>query len=279
MTAVTERFAAPPGGEPTLHALHFGAPSHPALVLLHGGGANAHWWDHVAPALADRFHVVALDFRGHGESDWPEALEPGAFERDLEALLAHLGRSDVHLVGHSMGGHVALAHAARHPETRAVCAIDPALGAPRRDRRRARLALAARRSYRSREEAIERFRFLPPAPQAPESLRRAIAEHSVRAEPDGRFGFKFDPRWFGLAPGPGPALERVACPVLVLRGEQSPLLTESGLAELLERLPDGRGLSIPGTGHNVHLERPAEVLRALASFLATPARSTSARRS
>ncbi len=279
MTPVTERFAAAPGGEPTLHALHFGTPGNPALVLLHGGGANAHWWDHVAPALAERFHVVALDFRGHGDSDWPDALEPGAFERDLEALLAHLGRSDVHLVGHSMGGHVALAHAARHPETRAVCAIDPARGATRRDRRRARLALAARRSYRSREEAIERFRFLPPAPQAPESLRRAIALHSVRAEPDGRFSFKFDPRWFGLPRGRGLALEEVACPVLVLRGEQSPLLTESGLAELLERLPDGRGLSIPGAGHNVHLERPAEVLRALSTFLATPARSTSARRS
>ena len=59
-------------------------------MLLHGGGANAHWWDHVAPAFAERFHVVALDFRGHGDSERSDDLAVGAFNRDLEALLAEL---------------------------------------------------------------------------------------------------------------------------------------------------------------------------------------------
>ena len=51
-------------------------------MLLHGGGANAHWWDHIAPTFADQFHVVALDFRGHGDSERPEELIPGAFNED-----------------------------------------------------------------------------------------------------------------------------------------------------------------------------------------------------
>lgn len=261
-----ERFRPPGLGGVTLHALHHGDASRPPLVLLHGGGANAHWWDHLAPRLAERFRVVALDFRGHGDSDWPERIESGAFGRDLEALLEHLGAPEAFLVGHSMGGHVALEHAARHPETRAVCAIDVAHGTPRRQRRRMRLALAVRRSYPTREAAIRRFRFLPPAPEAPEALRQAIAGHSVRQEADGRFGFKFDPRWFGLAPGPPLALEKVACPVLLLRGERSELLGDEAAEQLLAGLPKARLLAIESAGHNVHLERPQEVLDAILAF-------------
>ena len=268
MAPRSERFRAPPDGDVTLHALHHGEPGRPLLVLLHGGGANAHWWDHVASDLAERFHGVALDFRGHGDSEWPERIEAGAFGRDLEALLAHLGRRDAVLVGHSMGGHVALEHASRHPETRAVCALDVARGGSPRDRRRVRLALAGRRSYASREDAVARYRFLPPAPEAPEALRRSIAERSVRREDDGRFAFKFDARWFGLPPGPPIALEKVSCPVLVVRGEKSDLLSEAGAAELVARLPDARALTIEGAGHNVHLERAPQVVSALREFLA-----------
>jgi len=81
----SQRFFQKKGGGPALHALHWGEVGRPPLVLLHGGGANAHWWDHLAPCLADLFHVVALDFRGHGESEFPEELTPGAFGADVEA--------------------------------------------------------------------------------------------------------------------------------------------------------------------------------------------------
>ncbi len=87
----SERFTTPALNGIALNTLHRGDPSHTPVVLLHGGGANAHWWDALAPALAERFHVVALDFRGHGDSDHPDAREPGAFQHDLSALLAHLG--------------------------------------------------------------------------------------------------------------------------------------------------------------------------------------------
>lgn len=251
-----------------LHALSWGDETRPTLVLLHGGGANAHWWDHLAPILAQRFHVVALDFRGHGDSDHTPELRPGAFERDLEALLEHLGSEEVHLVGHSMGGHVALSHASRVVATRSVVAIEAARGGARRENRRTRLALAVRRTYPAREEAVARFRFLPPSPRAAESLRTAIAEHSVREEPGGRWGFKFDPRWFSLPRGPAPDLARVASPALVIRGAESALLTAAGMAELVSELPQASGVEIADAGHNVHLERPEEVLEALERFFA-----------
>jgi pimeloyl-ACP methyl ester carboxylesterase len=247
--ARSERFSTPSLDGVALHAIHHGDPDRPPLVLLHGGGANAHWWDEVAPALAERFHVVALDFRGHGDSDAPEP-RPGAFGRDLVGLLEHLGAPGAALLGHSMGGHVALGHAARYGGA----------GPPR-------ARVAARRSYRTREEAVARFRFLPPAPGAPEALRARIASASVREEPDGRFGFKFDPRWFALPPEEGPELAHVASPTLLVRGAESPLLSREGALALASEIRGARLVEIEGAGHNVHLEQPGRFLAAVLAFL------------
>jgi len=240
------------------------------LVLLHGAGANQHWWDHLAPELAQSFYVVALDFRGHGDSDHPRELQVGAFDRDLEALEQHLGSPRLVLVGHSMGAHVALRHASRQPAVRKLVLIEPSLGADRRNRRRSRLALAARRSYPTREEALARYRFIPDTPRAPEHLRTAIAEKSVRRDRDGRFGFKFDPRWFSLEAPAAPPLNDVRCPCLIIRGAQSSLLTRPGARKLADQLPDARLVEIDDASHNVHLEQPGEVLEALRMHLETP---------
>lgn len=271
MTPRSERFTESALGGVRLHALHWGVPGRPVVVLLHGGGANAHWWDHLAERLAARFTAVALDFRGHGDSDHPAERARGDFERDLAALLAHLGAPDAALVGHSMGAHVALSHAAQAPAPlpRALVLVEPTRGAPPRDRRRMRLALAVRRTYATREQAIDHYRFLPPAPRAPEALRRHIAGHSVREE-DGRFAYKFDPRWFALPPAERPELSRVTSPALVLRGAESALLTAAGAAELASELPRARVVEIAEAGHNLHLEQPEAFLAAVLPFLADP---------
>jgi pimeloyl-ACP methyl ester carboxylesterase len=267
VTARSERFTTPSLSGVFLHALHRGDESRRPLVLLHGGGANAHWWDHLAPALAARFRVVALDFRGHGDSDHPALVEPGGFARDLAALLTHLGAREPLLMGHSMGGHIALEHAARSGGVRALVAIEVVRGAPSRERRAMRLALAARRSYRTREDAIARYRFLPPAPHASEALRASIAAHSVGQEPDGRFAFKFDPRWFGLPPSPPPELARVRCPTLIVRGAESPLLSEEGAAAFAAEIPMAQVAVVERAGHNLHLDQPAAFLAAVLPFL------------
>src|SRR5690242_10650040 len=102
----------------TLSALEWGEAGRPALCFLHGGSAHAHWFDAVVPAFADRYHVLSLDQRGHGASQW--APEPGYATEDFAADL--LGMMDVMrwaqmtVIGHSMGGHNAMAFAAWHAE-------------------------------------------------------------------------------------------------------------------------------------------------------------------
>ncbi len=268
MEPTTEKFSSDLAPDVVLHTLQWGNRDAPALVLLHGGGANAHWWDHLAPALADRHHVIALDFRGHGDSDHPDELLTGAFNIDLEALCDHMGHVPLVLVGHSMGAHVALDHAARFDDVRALALIDPSRGGARRSRRAARLALALRRSYASRDEAIDRFRFVPGAEHCEETLRRSIAEQSVREEADGRFGFKFDPRWFGVPSRPPPDTTAVSCPTLVVRGQESEILTASGAEELVAEMPDAKLAEIGRAGHHVLLDRPDELLAALRGWIA-----------
>lgn len=267
MKPTSERFSSPRAPGITLHALHWGDRDAPLLFLLHGGGANAHWWDHLAPTLATSHHVVALDFRGHGDSDHPEALEVGAFNTDLEALYERTGGPRAVLVGHSMGAHVALDHASRFDDVAGLVLIDPARGGAHRSRRAARLALALRRTYESREEAIERFRFVPGASHVDEALRGHIARHSVRDE-DGRFGFKFDPRWFSVPVRPPADASRVRCPTLVVRGSESEILSAQGAAELVAELPEASLIEIPGAGHHVLLDRPDALLTALVEWLA-----------
>lgn len=267
MISHLESFRSDRWGDVELRALRWGDPARPVLVLLHGGGANAHWWDHLAPRLAEHFHVVALDFRGHGDSEYPEQLTVGGFSDDVEALLEHLGTRQVVLVGHSMGAHVALDHAARHPETRALVLIDLSRGAGQRSRRAARLALLLRRSYTTHAEAVSRFRFLPTSDRAEEGLRRSIAEHSVRQQVDGRYGFKFDARWFGLASKPAPDPGTVGCPTLLVRGADSGLLTRTGAEALVGELKSARLVEVAGAGHHVHLDQPDALLREILLFL------------
>lgn len=251
-----------------LRALCWGDASRVPLVLLHGGGANAHWWDHLAPALAEDFFVVAPDFRGHGDSDHPAELVVGAFNDDLEAILDRLGRSDIVLVGHSMGGHVALDHASRHPETRGLVLLDIVGGAPRRARRIARLALSLRRTYASREEALARYRFVPAAPLASEAIRAAIAAASIKEEADGRFGFDFDSRWFSVPSRERPPLSSIRCPTLLVRGETSEMLVRESAEAMVREFPDARLCEIPAAGHQVQIEAPGAVLAAILEFAA-----------
>ncbi len=256
-----------------LHCLHWSTvaggddPARAPIILLHGAGANAHWWDHVVDRLDPNRDVYALDFRGHGDSSFPEERFVGAFNTDLEATMAWVGREDVHLVGHSMGAAVALDHASRFPRTRSLVLVDLARGGPPGGGRRARLALAHRRTYKTREDAMDRFQFLPEPGRPDESIRRYIAERSIRAEPNGRFGFKFDPAWFSLPARPRPDLDRISCPTLLVRGGESRLLSIEAAREFVSQIAIGRLIEIPGAGHHVLIDEPARLSKALGDWI------------
>jgi len=255
-----------------LHCLDWGSPEKPGLLLLHGGAAHAHWFDSVAAAFADRFHVVALDQRGHGKSQWPQppAYQTQDFAEDLTGVMDALGWSQMTLIGHSMGGHNATCFAAWHPDRvkRLVIADSrPAVPAEHL------LAMHRRGSrplsrHASLEAALARFRLIPPETIAGPDLLAHLARAGI-IERDGRWAYRFDPACDGTRrPADAwPLLSKIQCPTLIVRGEKSTILTRRTGEAMAAKIPDAALAEIPGVYHHVILDAPAAFLTLVDRFL------------
>jgi pimeloyl-ACP methyl ester carboxylesterase len=255
-----------------LSMLEWPAPDRPGLCFLHGGSAHAHWFDLVVPAFLDRFHVVSLDQRGHGQSGWPDPPSYGThdFARDLVAVLDALGWERAAIVGHSMGGHNAMAFSAWHPErVRALVIADsrPAIPPERLGtmHRRGRLGL---RHHPSAEAAVSAFRLLPRDTLAdPETLRHLASTGIVQR--DGHWAYAFDPNTRALRqPVDNWALlDRITAPTLVVRGEKSPVLPADMADRLRAGMPNARLAVVPEAFHHLVLDRPREFVNVVDPFL------------
>ena len=113
------------------HYLEWGRNDAPPALLLHGIGQQCHSWDFISLALSDRYRIIALDARGHGDTQWPDdgdySLE--AHQRDLDAVVEAMGLKDFVLIGHSMGGRNGYVFASRRPElVKALVIVDTGPG-------------------------------------------------------------------------------------------------------------------------------------------------------
>jgi pimeloyl-ACP methyl ester carboxylesterase len=255
-----------------LHFLESGRPGAPALCFLHGGAAHAHWFDKVTPAFADRFHVLSLDQRGHGESQWAEPPAYGTrdFTGDLLELMDRLGWARMTVIGHSMGGHNAMTFAAWHPErVSALVIIDsrPAIPAERLQFMHAR-GRRMPRAHASEEAAIQAFRLLPRETFAEPAFMAHLARAGMTAR-NGGWGWRFDPATHGNRQpvDAWPLLPRITAPTLIVRGGLSPVLTAEMADRLRASVPRSTLVTIPQAYHHLTLDRPTEFTAELDHFL------------
>lgn len=244
-----------------LHALEWGVHRDRGLLFLHGGAAHCHWFDAVAPSFADRFDVISLDQRGHGESEWPDppAYRTQDFSEDLQHLLDALGWRETVLVGHSMGGHNAMAFAAWQPErVRGLVIVDsrPSIPPDRLSNLQAR-GYRPLRTYESAESAVERFRLLPRETVADPHLLRHLARAGI-VKRGAHWIYRFDPACNGTRQpvDAWPLLSRIAAPTLIVRGEMSPILPRQMAADMVSRILGARLEEVPGSYHHLMLDRP-----------------------
>lgn len=259
-----------------LRYLDWGAPAAPPLLLLHGGGQSAHTWDALCLALAHRFRCVALDQRGHGESDWSGAGEyaPDDHARDIAAFIDATGLREPIVVGMSMGGVNAIAHAAARPEQpRALVCVDIGPEAQFEPVDRLMRGLGGYRVFASPEDAAARLSRLG-ARRDPELLRNTLMLN-LRAQDDGTWTWKYDPRTlvgvtaqqiFEQRRPLWGVLHRITCPVLVVRGADSEIFSEADAARFAGALPDGRWLAVPRARHSVQTDNPAGLAAAVCAF-------------
>lgn len=281
-----ERTRAVRSGALRINTIEWGDPAAPPLVLCHGMWDHARSFAVLAPLLARRFRVVAVDARGHGDSEWSNAYTWPVDIADLIAVLRSLNRP-VHLVGHSKGGGQATEAAILAPDrVRKLVNIDgfgpPALPdtadtLPQRfaeflDRRRQLAGRNGWRPYARLDDLVERRRAQNPR-LTPEWLRY-FAYHGSRqtaqgwcwkSDPHMAHGFgPWRPEWIGRTYG---ALQ---APMLAMVGSEPDTwgpLPEHILSERLSRVRQLQRCTIHGAGHFVHIERPVETADAVLGFL------------
>jgi esterase len=257
--------------------LDWGGKGKRPILFLHGGALTAHTWDLCCLALRDEFHCMALDQRGHGDSDWaPDAdYSIEAQREDVKGVADALGLADFVLVGMSMGAINALAYAIQYPETlSALVLIDAGPNVRRRGSSRIRDFVNGGAEPASLEAIIERALSFNPR-RDPLILRRSLM-HNLRQQADGNWVWKYDRRRFQQMGGDRHADERqrladglakITCPTLVVRGAESDVFHEEDAVRLAAGLADGRQVTIPNAGHTVQGDNPKDLAAALREFL------------
>ena len=260
-----------------LHYLDWGRRGCPPLLFLHGGCLTAHTWDLVCLALRGDFHCLAVDQRGHGDSEWSPTLDygPDAHVRDIRGLVEQLGLEQPVLIGHSLGGLNAMIYASAAAEQLAGVVVVDVGPDPQPDGvKRIADFVMDDPADGSLEDFVERARAFNPR-RDPRLLRYSLL-HNLRLLPDGSWTWKYDRR--GLSPEYVASLRRrvdglrdgiraITCPVLVIRGAESDAYSDAQAADFAAALPDGRWAKVEDAGHTVQGDNPRGFVQVLTDFL------------
>ncbi len=265
-------------GRLRLHCLEWGSAAATPVLFLHPGRLNAHSWDIVCLALSSRLRCIAIDLPGHGDSGWAPAQDYrlATCAQDLHGLVDALGLERFALVGASQGGLTALAYALQHPERlNGLVILD---SGPEMNPEGIQQQGGAMAVFEPQDSFADFVRHATHSrtPRNPDKLRFTLSQN-VRQREDGKWVWKFDAEYrskMKLSEGYEdlqrmmPAAGAVRCPVLILRGEHSPILQQDQAARLAAAFENGQWASVPGTRHMLHHENPLAIVSLLRDFTA-----------
>ena len=251
-------------------------PDAPVLVLLHGYTGHARSWDAFAQAMSSRYRVLALDQRGHGETQWapPDAYDTSEMVTDLEHFVNALDLREFALVGLSMGGLVSIGYAGKRPGRLAkLVIVDIAPELDMEGLKRIQAGVVRSDVFMSVDEAYARARADNPIP--PDDQLRHRIEYSLMRREDGRFTYRYDralrdpknPRTGIPAEEGWRLVANIDVPTLLVRGELSDILSKPVAARMANAIPDCRLVEVAGSSHPVPLDKPDAFLRAVSAFL------------
>ena len=251
-----------------------GADDAPNLFLLHGDMRTSRSWDAVARHLRDRYRVIALDSRGHGDSDWPDTGYTFAQRADdLEGFADAVGMRDAVAVAHSTGGVVATLLSERRPDIFSRLALlEPMVVVTESFQRMvSKRTETPRRTWDSREDMCKYLKWHRMTGKWPDEVIRDVVEHESYELPDGRLDMKWATASMNWSEREGdyldlqPALRTLGKPILFIMSD-SRADQFRHLVPIAEQTPDFDLLTIPDSGHNMYMDQPAAVAEAIARF-------------
>ena len=256
-----------------LHYQDYGTARKPAMLCLHGGAAHAHWFDYIAPGFTGDHHVLALDQRGHGDSEWanPPSYAYERYAADLAEVVGKLDLRDFVLIGHSMGGTVSLEYASTYPgRVGKLIVVDSTLQMTS-ERVAALRNVGSRQgsNYPTREEFIARYRLRPAGTSAAPEVLRHLAQNSARQFPDGSWRHKFDRNVYATRETTDglPRWNHIRIPALLVKAQRSQRISPQVFAEVKARCPQVELVEVPLSDHHVTLDNPSGFVSAVKSFL------------
>ena len=243
----------------------------PPLILIHGLDRVARTFDHVAPHFTSRFRVIAVDMRGHGDSDWDPQARYVVEDHvsDLEGLVAQLGLRNITLWGNSTGGRVVQVFAGKHPDLVARV-ISEDVGPERPQQISDSYARRVKQEDQGWASEEELFATLMKATGASEAVIRPYIRYGTKRRADGRLIWKRDPNLVKgfVATDLWAHVRNIRAPILYLLGGRSTIVPPATQETLRNTLPRVTIATIPGVGHYPSDEKPAEFLAIVDSFLA-----------
>lgn len=253
------------------HYLEWGDPANPPLVVAHGGNQTAHSWDLVSLVLSKKFHVFAPDQRGHGDSEWPRdgEMSQSQMAEDMRELFRAWGIDRPILLAHSMGGVMTMYLLTRNPNlVERVVFVDVGPEVAPEGGQRIREFVSQNREFDTMEQFIQNVRQYDPF-RTEEHIRRT-ARYNLLQRSDGKFATKHANRVQSPRTVQRPSFEevmRIGCPALVVRGGESNVLTPEGAVKFAEALPQGKTVTVPNAGHNVHSQNTPGFLEVVLPFI------------
>ena len=257
-----------------IHYLRWGQVGKPGILLVHGSGAHAHWWDFIAPFFTEHYCVAAIDLSGMGDSGHREKYSSEIYVKEVIGVCADAGFGDNPiLIGHSFGGYVALKTGLVYGKNlTGVVLVDSPVRPPDYDWERVpKLSpIRPKQIYPDCEAARARFRLVPGQPCENNFILDYIARHSL-AKVNGGWSWKFDDllfRDFDIG-NPSQDLSNLACRVAVIYGEHSQLFTQEVVDYMFKVLDHSVPfVSIPEAHHHLFLDQPLAFVASLRTLLA-----------
>lgn len=260
-----------------MHYLDWGNPHSETLLFLHGFMGHAHTWDNVVPGFAERYRVLALDQRGHGESEWPKEASYTIYDHyaDLCGFVEALELKDFNLIGHSMGGRNALFYTACSTAGRVkrLILVDARPGNTAEASKALRdFVLNLPLRIHVVEEAAAVFKRL--YPYLSEEFCCQIVRYGFKDAGDGTLIPRHDIRMNRLSERSNfeaeelwPFLENVACPTIVIRGQDSPFLSRLEAERMTTSLLRAELHEISRSTHLPAQENPVDFKEIVLRFL------------
>lgn len=260
------------------HFLEWGAADAPPILLLHGGHQSAHSWDLVSLHLAQKYRIIALDQRGHGDSEWSRNGDYSnhTMAEDAQAFVAAIGLQNPVVMGHSMGGRNTLMLTRMDPSyPRALTIVDVGPETMEAGRKTISSFVKKNEIFDDLEHFVRNVREYDPY-RSREHIERTV-KYNMLERADGKYISKCDyRRWRGEIQVADDSRDTISLddvakfqmPALIVRGENSNILAPDAAERFRDALPKGQLVTVPECGHNVHSQNTLGFIDVVGKFLA-----------